>query len=226
MTNPQAITLRKKKLAVLLLDARLTNKRTVDDCANVLGLPVSRYEAYERGIQSPSLPELEGLAYFFNVPLNHFWGNSTLTENGDPSIQDAKLHQILSLRQRIIGSLLQKFRIEKDISIEDLSQKVNITSDTLESYELGQSPVPIPELELLVGALGRSMQEFHDSHGPIGTWIREQYTVQQITDMPPRLQEFISKPINRPYIELAERLSEMSVEKLRAVAEGLLEITL
>jgi hypothetical protein len=44
--------------------------------------------------------------------------------------------------------------------------------------------------------------------------------------MPSELQSFVVKPINQPYLELAQRLSEMSVEKLRAVAEGLLEITL
>jgi hypothetical protein len=44
--------------------------------------------------------------------------------------------------------------------------------------------------------------------------------------MPVDLQTFVSKPINRPYLELAQRLSEMSVDKLRSVAEGLLEITL
>ena len=42
----------------------------------------------------------------------------------------------------------------------------------------------------------------------------------------PELQDFISKPINRPYLEIAQRLGDMSVEKLRTVAEGLLEITL
>ena len=40
------------------------------------------------------------------------------------------------------------------------------------------------------------------------------------------MQQFVSKPVNQPYLELAQRLSEMSVERLRSVAEGLLEITL
>jgi hypothetical protein len=40
------------------------------------------------------------------------------------------------------------------------------------------------------------------------------------------LQSFVSQPINRPYIELAQRLSEMPTAKLRTIAEGLLEITL
>jgi hypothetical protein len=50
--------------------------------------------------------------------------------------------------------------------------------------------------------------------------------MQHFAELSPELQDFISKPINRPYLEIAQRLGEMSVEKLRAVAEGLLEITL
>jgi hypothetical protein len=50
--------------------------------------------------------------------------------------------------------------------------------------------------------------------------------MQHFDDLPPDLQDFISKPINRPFLEIAQRLSGLSVEKLRAVAEGLLEITL
>ena len=43
--------------------------------------------------------------------------------------------------------------------------------------------------------------------------------------LPLEMQVFVSKPINRPYLELAMRLNDMSVDKLRGVAEGLLEIT-
>ena len=51
------------------------------------------------------------------------------------------------------------------------------------------------------------------------------FTALEELEMPLDLQVFVSKPINRPYLELAIRLSEMSVDRLRAVAEGLLEIT-
>ena len=50
--------------------------------------------------------------------------------------------------------------------------------------------------------------------------------MEDFTDLPLEMQAFISKPINMPYLELAQRLSEMSVDRLRGVAEGLLEITL
>ena len=36
---------------------------------------------------------------------------------------------------------------------------------------------------------------------------------------------FVSQPVNSPYIELARKLSAMSTERLRSVAENLLDIT-
>ena len=40
------------------------------------------------------------------------------------------------------------------------------------------------------------------------------------------MQAFLCQVVNRPYLELAMKLSEMSKERLRSVAEGLLDITL
>jgi hypothetical protein len=60
----------------------------------------------------------------------------------------------------------------------------------------------------------------------VGSWFASQKYVREFQNLPPEMQEFISKPINRPYLDLAVRLSELKVEKLRALGEGLLEITL
>jgi predicted NodU family carbamoyl transferase len=49
--------------------------------------------------------------------------------------------------------------------------------------------------------------------------------MDQIASLPEEIQQFISQPVNRPYMELAMKLSKLSADKLRAVAEGLLEIT-
>jgi hypothetical protein len=78
---------------------------------------------------------------------------------------------------------------------------------------------------MLSGVLNRSIREFEDQHGPVGIWNTQQYNIKDFLKLPMEMQAFVSKPINRPYLELAIRLSEMSVDKLRAVAEGLLEIT-
>jgi hypothetical protein len=49
--------------------------------------------------------------------------------------------------------------------------------------------------------------------------------IQHFLEMPPDLREFVALPVNRPYLELAMKLSNMSRDKLRSVAENLLDIT-
>jgi len=107
-----------------------------------------------------------------------------------------------------------------------VAAKTGIPAAQLESYELGQAAVPLPELESLAGVLKTSLRQFQDQKGPVGSWFVQQRVVKDFMELTPELQAFVSKPINRPYLELALRLSEMQVDKLRAVAEGLLEITL
>ena len=45
------------------------------------------------------------------------------------------------------------------------------------------------------------------------------------SDLTPEMQQFVEKPVNQPYLEIAMRLSELPVDKLRTLAESLLEIT-
>jgi len=226
MINPKAITLRKKKLAVLILDARLASERTVAECASVLGISQKSFQAYEQGEEAPSLPEIEMLAYFFNIPVSHFSGNTAMSANGAQDARKTRLHRVIDIRQSIVGTLLRKAREEKSLTIEVLGKRTGIPAGDIEQYESGEKPVPIPILEVLAGTLGRAMIEFQDTHGPVGAWLREQRTLQQVSAMPEELQAFVFKPINRPYLEIAKRLSEIEVDRLRAVAEGLLEITL
>jgi hypothetical protein len=54
----------------------------------------------------------------------------------------------------------------------------------------------------------------------------EQKVLQDFLQLPPELQSFVCKPVNQPYLELALSLSGLSKERLRFVAESLLEITL
>ena len=86
--------------------------------------------------------------------------------------------------------------------------------------------IPVPMLEVLADVFNASLRDFQDQHGPTGIWFAQQRTLRDFGELPLELQAFVCKPVNRPYLELAQRLSDMEVEKLRAVAEGLLEITL
>ena len=132
----------------------------------------------------------------------------------------------MGVRQRMIGAQLHKSRIESDLSLDELAERTGVPAKQLEEYEYGLSPVPLPNLEMLTTVLNIPIKDCFDKQGPVGQWANQQRRIQDFLILTPELQDFVSKPVNRPYLELAQRLSEMSVDRLRAVAEGLLEITL
>jgi transcriptional regulator with XRE-family HTH domain len=222
--NPLALKIRAKKLGLLIYDARISARRSVHECAQVVGISDSLWECFESGQQSPSLAEIEVLAYFLDIPLDHFWGKSSRSEN-IPSRQFNNLDRLLLLRQRMIGAMLRQLRTKANLTPQEISAQSSISEPDLRAYELGEKPVPLPELETLASTLGSNMEFFMDQTGVIGEWKMKQQAVQKYLELPKELQDFVSKPVNRPYLELALRLSGLSVEKLRAVAEGLLEIT-
>ncbi len=225
MDIPTQITIRTKKLGVLIRDARLASRRTLDECAQAIGVTRGIFKAYEEGRRAPSLPELEILVYFLNLPIDHFWSREAISDDPPPT-EPLDLARLVGLRQRMIGALLRAERMNASISMKVLSQQTGISPSRLKAYELGERPIPLPELEGLLTVLGGQIETFFDESGPIGQWMIRQQAIKDFLDLPPELQEFVCKPVNRPYLELALKLSAMSTEKLRSVAEGLLDITL
>jgi transcriptional regulator with XRE-family HTH domain len=223
--NTLAMSIRAKKLAVLMRAARQKARKSASDCADALGISLEEYESFEIGEKSPSLPQAELLAYSLNIPLEHFIGDG-LVEDPKHSTQPHTPEQLVLLRQRMVGVMVKKARLDAGLSLANIADELGIEISLLEAYELGESPIPLPVLEAFAHIYERSIKDFQDTHGPVGQWIRQQAIVRDILELPQELQTFVCLPVNRPYIELAKRLSEMSVEKLRAVAEGLLEITL
>jgi transcriptional regulator with XRE-family HTH domain len=222
--NPIIKIIRAKMLGVLIRDARLKSGKEVEECAQAMGISADELLAMEFGERPPTLPELELFAYDLGIPLEHFLGRDILSQNGgEKSIDPA---QVSHIRQGMIGELIQRGRSEAHLSIEEMAEKAGIGSEDLRAYEQGERPVPLPELEILAQAMNNSLDYFEDEQGPIGSWFSEEKLVHEFHNLPAELKEFISKPINRPYLEIAVRLSELKVEKLRALGEGLLDITL
>lgn len=226
MTNKSKnIKFRQKKLGALIKDARLSVEKTPAECAQIMHVPETTYLDYEYGALSPSLPELEVFAYQLNIPIDHFWGNKSISI-ASTSKQEIDTSRIINIRQRIIGAKIKQARQNLNLSLDDFSQKAGLPESQAEDYEMGKIPIPLPVLESFAEIIDTPLRDFLDNQGPVGSWETQQQTQNYLSELPPDLIAFITKPINRPYLELAQRLSEMSAEKLRAIAEGLLEITL
>ncbi|MCZ2126758.1 MAG: helix-turn-helix domain-containing protein [Anaerolineales bacterium] len=224
MTNAQ-ITIREKKLGLLIKDARVAERRSIKECADAIGVKPGIFRAYEEGRRSPSLPELEALVFFLKIPISQFWGNETLSDVPN-SLTSEDIAKLIALRHRIVGALIRQERTNANMSIRHLSSETGIPQSRIKAYELGERTVSVPELETILSVMGSRVETFFDQSGPVGEWLSAQLAMQKFTDLPKELQEFVCQPVNRPYIDLAMKLSSMSRDKLRSVAEGLLDITL
>lgn len=223
-TNSQ-ITIRTKKLGVLIRDARIAERRSVNECANAMGIKPAIFRAYEEGRRAPSLPELEVLVFYLKLKITHFWGHAALSGASSPTAS-LNLPLLMNVRQHKVGALLRQERNNANLSLKTLSEKTGISTNRLKAFELGEHPASLPEFEVILSALGAHIEEFFDQSGPVGKWMTEQMAMQKFLELPEDMQNFACQPVNRPYLELAMKLSEMPTDRLRSVAEGLLDITL
>jgi transcriptional regulator with XRE-family HTH domain len=216
--------LRRKKLGILMKDARLPWERSIEDCARVMAVNAAEYESYENGLRSPSLPQLETFAYYMSIPMDHFWNEHSISEEF-PLKEIEKIQQRNQIRNRFISTHLRQMREEVGLSQEELAEQSGLDAAQISLYEGGKEPIPMPELEAMAKAMKIDIHDLFDRHGKIGAWEMKEESNARFQDLPDDLREFVNMPVNRPYIELAMRLSEFSSEKLRAIAESLLEIT-
>jgi transcriptional regulator with XRE-family HTH domain len=219
------VNLRNKKLGLLLRDARLAGHKSLNECAGIMGITPGILHACEEGRRAPTLPELEILAFYLNLPISHFWGKEALSDDVSP-LASMDLKTLTGIRNRIIAASLRKQREDVGVSLRFLSEQTGISARRLKAFETGETGVPVSVLESLMISLDGRVESLFDHTSPIGKWMEEKKTIEEFLQLPPDLRIFVCKPVNRPYLKLALTLSDLSSEKLRSVAEGLLDITL
>jgi transcriptional regulator with XRE-family HTH domain len=216
--------LRNKMLGVLLKDAREAAHLTVRQAAESIGMTSSMLSAFETGRRSITLPELEGLAYTYDIPIRHFLYNAQfLTEDKREKID---LSRLILLRQKMIATKLRQLRAEKNLRLGELSKQSGITARRIKSYENGIRPITLSDLESLAMALGVEVGSFLEYHGPVGEWELNRESDDQFQKLPSDIRRFAAQPINEPFLRLAMKMSELPVGRLREIAESLLDISL
>ena len=219
--------LKAKKTGLFIRQARESNMQTVDNCAFWLNLNREDYEAVEKGESALSIPQLESLSFFLGTPFAFLLnGPFHLNENETAFDRNANT-RLLDLRDHVISAMLKQKREERNITLEQLTGLTKIPLDILESYEGGSIPIPFLDLEEIIEKLDLSLDTFFSEGGPFGHHQNQETQAPSVSadQLPANISDFVSKPVNRPYLELAIHLSQMEANKLRAIASSLLEIT-
>ncbi len=82
----------------------------------------------------------------------------TEQEEGPPDFEE-----IYKLRARILGVLIRDARFAANLSWDECAEKVGVTTDILESWELGLAMPSLPQVEILAYVLGMPISHFWGS---------------------------------------------------------------
>ena len=217
------IKIRTKKLGVLIYNARQIADRSIRSCAEALGISQRAFKNFENGSEAPTLPELELLSEFLNIPINHFDAGSILVPK-DKETHKQEVETKKSKRDLFISQQLRSFREQVGFTINELSEESGVEPEKIMSCENENTPLSLPELENLAAALEVKTDIFYQTNLSRNA-VNQPEEIQTFLNLPDDIRDFILKPVNQPYLELAANLSQLPAEKLRNIAESLLEIT-
>ena len=218
------IKIRTKKLGLLIYNARQIADRSIRSCSEALGIPQNTFKSFESGLSAPSLPELELLAEYLNIAINHFdAGNILNPKDKESLLQEVETRK--SERDLYISQQLRSFREQVGFTINELSEESGVEPERIMSCENEQMALSLPELENLASALEIKLESFIQINLSAFSTMNQPEDIQTFLNLPDEIREFIVKPVNLPYLELAAKLSQLPAEKLRNIAESLLEIT-
>jgi transcriptional regulator with XRE-family HTH domain len=223
MYTKETMAIRSKMIGVLLRNARIKAGKSRKDCAAVLGCSPDTISRFEYGRKDITLPQLEVLAYFLGLPITYFWDKDAIPEEEE---MDQPVGEIMTIRRKIIGVLLRQARLDAGKSQRQCAEALSCSADRISQYERGQRDIPLPELEALADFLDVPITHFLDEQTtPIRGEAPEGRGVKTFAELPPDVRDFVLNPTNVLYLRIAMKLSTLSVDALRQIAETLLDIT-
>jgi transcriptional regulator with XRE-family HTH domain len=225
MGAPQTIAIRNRIIGILVKRARASAGKNQRECAEFLGCSPYAYGQYERGTQGLSLPQLEALAYFLNVPANSLWDDAVAPPE-EVQEESLPLDQILLLRRKMLAVKFRQCRQAAGFSQWQMGELLGCSAYMVSQYEHGTRDIPLAELELAAERCGHSLAEFMDDETiPLGQAEQQRRLIARLEELPPDVRDFVLKPTNALYLRIAMLLSTMKADQLRQIAENLLDIT-
>ena len=216
----QALVMERKIIGVLIRAAREKARRTPNQVAQRLGTTPARVRQYEMGERDISLPELEILALYLNVPFSFFLGTESMVQE---PIAKPPTPEEMRTRRAIIATKLKQARLAAGKSREDCAHAIERTPVMFDRYERGQTDVPITELDRLAQFLGVTVPYFIQD-GVSRKGGADSVDVEAWTRLPPEVRAFIMEPNSLPYLRMAMKFRDLPTARLKELGEILLVV--
>jgi transcriptional regulator with XRE-family HTH domain len=221
----QEVAIRNKTIGVLVRQARLKAGRSQEACAGLLGCDASEFDRFELGQAGLSLPQLEALAYLFDVAPESLWDQTSASPE-EAAEEGQSLDQLMRLRTKVLGIKLRQCRLAAGLSEEEIAQALGQPATVITEYELGKRQIPLAELEVAAEECGQPLTFFRDDPMiPLGPSIQGRQDLAELEQLPADIRQFIVDPNHALYLRIAVLVSAMDAGELRQMAEAILGAT-
>jgi len=225
MEASQAKTIRNRIVGILVKRARLGAGKSQRDCAEFLDCSPFTFSQFEQGRRGLSMPQLEALAFFLDVPAASLWDDGyTHPEAATP--ETLPLNQMMLLRRKMLAVQFRQCRQAADLTQRELGQVLGCSAHIISQYERGRRDIPLAELELAAEQCTKRIADFVDEETiPLSPAERDRQTLARLNELDPDVRDFVLNPTNALYLRIALLLSAMKADSLRQIAETILDIT-
>lgn len=202
---------------------RKSKRRSIHDCATILGLSKETYHGIEKGTTPITLPELELLAIFLGENPSDIIADNQLPPSKSTFLKDDVRPQFLKIREKMLRALIAFEREKRSLTLENIQQATHITLATLQAYDNGTSPMPIDDLIKISAFLEIPLDSLHEPIWPTKT---ESLSIPTSDNWQPEfsLTNPDEAPITEdPYADILHALKKVSKEDQAFIAKYLLE---
>lgn len=218
-----------EKTAERVKRIRKLKNRSLHDCAKLLDISKEHYHHFEEGEGDLSLPEMELLAIFLEVPTPSLFEPSDKGLDKLFLLSDERKPDYKNIRNKIIQTKLNLEMDNQDISIDNLNQYTGIPLETLKSYQDNGTRIPFAHLTIICDHLGISIksllreeteenqEELIHEHLEQSQWQPEYHENENndLVDEDTRYQEIFHAIKNLTVKDQAE-IAKVLLEKLKA----------
>ncbi|HSJ54600.1 MAG TPA: helix-turn-helix transcriptional regulator [Anaerolineae bacterium] len=225
MEASQAIAIRNKIVGILVRRARLRAGKSQRECAEFLAISSHLFAEYEQGRRGLSLPHLEALAYFLQVPMVSLWDENHVLPEEKPQ-EPVPIAAMIQLRTRMLAVQFRQCRHSAGLTQQQMADLLGCSAYKISQYEAGRREISLAELEMAAEQCGQSLADLCDEAiVPLGRAELQRQLATRLDELPSDLRDFVLKPTNTLYLRIAMLLSTMKADSLRQIAETLLDIT-
>lgn len=203
--------------------AREARGKTIKECSLLIGISSSRLRGYEAGKYSPSLPELESLSYFYNVPLGAIFNPELLPQYFNQP-DEVQLKHLLKIRKQFIATRLLINREKSGKSYKEISRETGISTSRIKRYEKGESDIPFDDLLKIAEAVDLKFDEVFDKESPIGLWQEEHKSISKFKNLPEDVRDFALSSENQPFIAFTKKVKSIGIENLIKLSDSIQQI--